>query len=459
MKAIISTLLLAAMTLTASAQKVKPISINITAHDKSINDIQLQYGETDTIFALEAVGDTTGVSKELRGTITVNVTEPTYAVLTYRWKRSTVWLEPGKDFSVVYDLTPAALTAEFTSKKADANVYLNSGKLKGPVMGDFGRPEDEILDILAEYEKNCYAVLDSYKKLTPDFKQKERLRLQFWIYGFLAQYAQQHPCGDAIYERLSTLASQEGDWLMQTSDYTNFMFSAVTALALRDFDAEESEDAQTRATTQVLEYAAANVKNAQMREIVIGTNAVKCVANNGTDGCERLKEIFDANVTDPEIRSVFETAWADGARLKKGRMSPGFDFESIDGSRVTLASLRGRYVYIDCWATWCVPCRRELPALQKMEEAFQGTNIAFVSISCDEDKTKWQQMVKENQMGGIQLWAGPDSDFLNAYHVQAIPRFIFIGPDGRIIDPDMTRPTDPTTVEALGMVAMPLDMQ
>lgn len=452
MKKLFSTLF-CAVAITACAQK--PVTVSFLAHDKSVQQVEIQYAEKDTVITLNLVGDTAQATKTLEGKLSLTVKEPTYAMITYRWKRSTVYLEPGKDFTMEWDLTPAALTVKATGKKSKINDYLCAGELKGPVMGDFGKSPEDILDILADYEKNCYKILDS-KKLDKTFVAKEKMRISYWIYGFLAQYAQQKQCGDEVYDKLKSLSSVEDEWLMQTSDYANFQYSAVTALALRDAEVGEGFEAQTKAVTTVLEYAAANLKNKQLKEYIIGTNAVAHVANNGYDGADRIKEIFEANVNDPEIKYAFNVAWENGNVLRAGRPSPEFDFPDINGKNVKLSDLRGKYVYIDCWATWCVPCRGELPHLKKLEETFHGMNIAFVSISCDRDRNKWETMVKEQGLGGIQLWGDEDNDFLRKYRVQGIPRFIFIGPDGRIVNPDMTRPSDPKTMEALGMVAMPM---
>lgn len=439
-----------------AANAQKPVNITFTAHDTSVNEVEIQFAQTDTIINMEAVGDTAVATKTTKGNVSINVKEPTYGVITYRWKKSTVYLEPGKDFEMEWDLTPAALTVNVTSKKSQINPYLSCGELKGPVMGDFGKNPEEILDILEEYETNCYKIVDS-KKLDKTFVGKEKLRIRYWIYGFLAQYAQQKACGDEIYDVLKDLSSCEDAWLVQMPEYTNFQYSAITALALRGVDVENTPEFQAKAVTMICEYAANNISNKDLKEYIIGTNAVALVANNGYEGADRVKEIFEANITDAEIKHAFEVAWANGDVLRAGRPSPDFSFPDINGNTICLADLRGKYVYIDCWATWCVPCKGEIPHLKKLEETFHGMNIAFVSISCDRDKAKWESMVKEQQLTGIQLWGDEDNAFLRKYRVSSIPRFIFIGPDGRIINPDMTRPSDPKTIEAIGMVAMPME--
>lgn len=443
---------LAATALSASAQK--PVTINFKAHDTSLQEVEIQFAETDTIIPLTLVGDTTTATKHAEGKAVLKVKEPTYGRVVYRWKRTPIYLEPGKDFQMEWDLTPAALSLEVTSKTSQVNPYLN-GQLPGPVMGDFGKDPEEIMPILDEYVDQCYKILES-KKLDKLFVEKEKKRIAYRIYNFLADYAQQKPCDQPVYDKLEELAGTDEPWLMQMPEYTNFMSSAVTALALRDEDIEEGPAGQAKAVVTVLEYAAKNLKDKSMKEYIIGTNAIALVKNNGSDGADRIKEIFEQNVSDPEIVEAFKTVWTEGSVLVAGRPSPDFTFVDINGKQVSLKDLRGRYVYIDVWATWCVPCRGELPHLKKLEETFKGMNIAFVSLSCDKDKAKWEKMVKDDQMGGIQLWGDADNAFLNAYRVQTIPRFIFLDPEGRIVNPDMTRPSQPETIEALGQVAMPL---
>ncbi|HEX8016742.1 MAG TPA: TlpA disulfide reductase family protein [Flavobacterium sp.] len=132
----------------------------------------------------------------------------------------------------------------------------------------------------------------------------------------------------------------------------------------------------------------------------------------------------------------------------KGKPSPDFDYENYKGGKTKLSDLKGKYVYIDLWATWCGPCRAEIPFLQKIEEKYHGKNIEFVSISIDtaKDHDKWKKFVTDKNLGGVQLFADKDwgSDFVTSYGVNGIPRFILIDPNGNIINPDAERPSSAT---------------
>ncbi len=139
-----------------------------------------------------------------------------------------------------------------------------------------------------------------------------------------------------------------------------------------------------------------------------------------------------------------------------GTVSPGFDYENHKGGKTKLDNLRGKYVYIDTWATWCGPCIREIPAMKEVEKKYHGKNIQFVSISIDEKKDyeKWKKFVADKELGGIQLYADNawNSAFMVAYGVKSIPRFILIGPDGKVISANAPRPSSPeliTQLEAL----------
>ncbi|WP_051269830.1 TlpA family protein disulfide reductase [Flavobacterium suncheonense] len=133
--------------------------------------------------------------------------------------------------------------------------------------------------------------------------------------------------------------------------------------------------------------------------------------------------------------------------LMKNTMSPSFDYVNYKGGKSKLEDFRGKYVYIDLWATWCAPCRAEIPFLEKIENKYHGKNIEFVSISLDRqaDIEKWKKMITDKKMGGVQLLADNDfnSKFVRDFNVMGIPRFILIDPNGKIVNANAPRPSSP----------------
>ena len=136
-------------------------------------------------------------------------------------------------------------------------------------------------------------------------------------------------------------------------------------------------------------------------------------------------------------------------RAQSGVPCPKFsDYENYSGGTSSLEDFKGKYVYIDLWATWCGPCKAEIPFLQKVEKQYHDKNIAFVSISLDKKSAHeiWRKMVKDKSLSGVQLFA-KNQDFASALKVTGIPRFIFVDPEGNFITADAPRPSDPELIK------------
>ena len=159
------------------------------------------------------------------------------------------------------------------------------------------------------------------------------------------------------------------------------------------------------------------------------------------------KEIFDfinKNVTDEKVKEAAKKAYDVATKLTSGSPSPKFsNYENFNGGTTSLDDFKGKVTYIDIWATWCLPCRGEIPALKELEKKFHGKDVAFVSISIDQNKDEWKEFVKSEDLKGVQLFAENafESQFIQDYGIRQIPTFIIIDKEGKIVNPDAPRPS------------------
>ncbi|MET4139456.1 TlpA disulfide reductase family protein [Pedobacter sp. UYP1] len=146
---------------------------------------------------------------------------------------------------------------------------------------------------------------------------------------------------------------------------------------------------------------------------------------------EKIKSNFNKNeaVTDFLVRM---------AKLKSvqiGQLAPDFTMNTLDGKTVKLSALRGKYVLLDFWASWCQPCRQENPNVVKVYNKYKDRKFTILGISLDKDPVAWKQAVIAD--GLTWTHASELKDFesptVRMYQVEAIPSSFILDPTGKII--------------------------
>lgn len=128
--------------------------------------------------------------------------------------------------------------------------------------------------------------------------------------------------------------------------------------------------------------------------------------------------------------------------LHRGKPAPDFHATALNRDSISLNDFKGRYVVIDVWATWCRPCKIESPNFEKFAEQYTHPKLAFVALSVDDNRMAWQAEAMEKSPRVMQIIARDKNQLSASYGIESIPRFILIGPDGRIINAQMPRPSE-----------------
>jgi len=109
---------------------------------------------------------------------------------------------------------------------------------------------------------------------------------------------------------------------------------------------------------------------------------------------------------------------------------------------VSLSDFVGSVVYVDVWATWCGPCRMEIPHLLEIEEEYADKNVKFLGVSVDDNKEAWTNMIDDKGLHGTHICTGGwKSQMMEDYAINGIPRFMVFDANGKVTDLNAPRPS------------------
>ena len=370
-------------------------------------------------------------------------------------------IEPGYHLTINYDAKDFENSLSITGKGAEVNNYLtaklkNEQKLFGNGREIYSFDEVYFKEKLMAIKNAHDSLLNSSKGISDDYRTKEKRNIQYDYLNKLKDYENAHRyltgnreftvSNEFLKELENVDYSNESDFNF-SNDYkaivTNHYMNkandlgekeSITDNGLAFIKTVSSIKNTTIKNTLLYDYASYNMKSSADIDVFY-----KAFLENSTN------EKNNALITD-----IYNTLTA----LTKGKPSPKFiNYENNAGGTTSLDDLKGKYVYIDVWATWCGPCIREIPALKEVESKYHNKNIEFVSISIDKisDHEKWKTMINENALGGLQLFADSDwkSLFVKDYQIESIPRFILIDTEGHIVDANAPRPSNPELIDLL----------
>ena len=365
-----------------------------------------------------------------------------------------LYMEEGDNAVLSFEGHDLKGTYVFEGEKAPAVKYLNTVSLVALPDQDYALPFDEYKTRLDAKAVDAVKLLKANGLSSAgDFEENEEDRIRYSYAAPLIMYPMAHRImtgnmefqpGEDYYDVIESYVVED-ERLACLDEYRAFVAEAMHVL-----------DPEGRGTTSVypktvaqMKYAADRLSDPVVREIILHHIAAAYVDNFGVKDISEMENIYHTYVRDTLLTSSFAKKYERWDLSRPGKRSPGFRAPDVDGKEYTLADFRGKYVYIDMWATWCGPCKREMPYLKALEEEFKDAEIVFVGLSVDKDKAAWENMVRQGELTGVQLYLGTGSRFQEGYRVEAIPRFILLDKEGVIISNDMFRPSAKETAETL----------
>ena len=115
----------------------------------------------------------------------------------------------------------------------------------------------------------------------------------------------------------------------------------------------------------------------------------------------------------------------------RGGSTPALDLRALDGPAHRLADYRGKVVLVNFWATWCEPCRDEMPSMQRLKEKLAGKEFAVLAVNLDEPEARVRAFLSQMKVDFTVL-LDPGRKAARAWNARILPASYLIGPDGRI---------------------------
>jgi thiol-disulfide isomerase/thioredoxin len=144
----------------------------------------------------------------------------------------------------------------------------------------------------------------------------------------------------------------------------------------------------------------------------------------------RMKSYIDNTLE--QVKALFEREQIAAKKQAAGVEAPDFTLTDINGKPFTLSSLRGKYVLLDFWGSWCGWCIKGMPQMKEYYKKYAG-KYEIVGVDCNDTDEKWRAAVQKYELPWIHVYNTRDSKVTENYGIQGYPTKILIGPDGKIV--------------------------
>lgn len=373
--------------------------------------------------------------------------------------RNTLYLTPGDNLQVSlnYDST---MDATFSGKGKEANIYLL--KIVAPKGGSYvegGLSVKENTKATIAYILQCKEKRDAELKhvinVSPEFKRLEAGRNRADVINSLSA---------GLYHSLAITAFgkngeniQKGRAFLASPDSVK-AFTDAYKKAIAPVMKKYSEGFIDLSLLQVEVYRYIaeklipyNTNNASMQRLKDYYKAVALVEKMQTiSGKEQLALLKDSvkTISTPIYRNATGKMLVHFMAFGKGDVAVDFTAVNYQGEQVSLSSLKGKVIYVDLWATWCMPCLQEMPYYEKLKDKFKDNpEVVFVSLSIDDGVNIWKKNIDERKATGNQWLINRTK--LKSYDIVGVPRSLLIGKDFKIVDMDAPAPSNPAIIQQI----------
>ncbi len=174
-----------------------------------------------------------------------------------------------------------------------------------------------------------------------------------------------------------------------------------------------------------------------------------------TDSYDKYSYVIDENLTNNDMKQLLIEKYHHTKKLLAAGFPDGANVVNLENEEFSNISYneiidkyKGKVIYLDFWASWCSPCKEEMPFSLELQKYYQDKDVAFVYFSSDKDSTAWKSLIKILKITGdhYRLSKNVRKTTNELYNVKYIPRYVLLDKNGKIIDENAKRPSNPEII-------------
>jgi thiol-disulfide isomerase/thioredoxin len=395
-----------------------------------------------------------------------SLTSPIFATIQIGNKTELAYLQPNITTELSVDLTKENSFFVYQGQAAEINNYLQQSAqivkrhliVNGKYINEF-EPK-EFTDGLDRIEK---ALADFHQKYTAQTSLSDEMQ------EFLKMSARMFPLSfkqNYIAARFYTSTGKTEVPLRLEKMFGDIPYNDVLVLAkneayatvlyylLRDIKAkfyfEAAPEERQNIFVQIPKLTAVAVKQGKyppaVTEFLMALNAYQALDLGINDIAASLYSDFVNSYPSSFYISSIDRKYQKWATLSKGKTAPDITGVTPEGKKISLSDLKGKIVYTDIWATWCAPCREELPKAKEIQKQFASNDkVVFLYVSVDSQANKWKDFLKADpDFKGTHINIADEkqvSNLYKAYQMAGVPTYLLIDQDGKIATAPAPRPS------------------
>ena len=409
---------------------------------------------------------TDNINKEGCFNLTFNKNESGYFFLLGAGIQAPLFLKPGDSIYITFDIKDLEGTYKASGDMAKEALYLMELKKKLAVP-DFNFPY--VLH-LAKERNTYFAKLDTVVKsmelsydslrftegINKEFLAVQKAQIKYWVLNQERMFPVHHRRITGLnqtdeidfdekktWEKIAAVDFDTPILLKSLGGFdllSSYINRSVLEIIERDHNGQVAEDEFLEITFGVTDSLVAKARIRDHVKYVALKSSMEIHSPFKFSGL--ANQFLSENSFQPYSEKI-TTILENWDPIAPGMEVPDFGFTDVKDNEVRLSELPAKMIYIKIWATWCGPCREEQPHWDKLMEEYNSSDIAFLSISIDNSRTPWENMVNEKMMGGYNWFAENawQAEIVEHFKIIEIPRYILLDEEKRIIDSAAEKPS------------------